>query len=279
MVSAFCLSLGLMAQQACATSEDEGQPSLRPTWFNSAYDVTPNTSYFSNMQVNQNSFQTQLFGNDKNIAGLQQRYDDRMRDYQLHSQYGFYDAYQQQNYMSANTGMSGNDTYHDVFNSARTTQASQYAATMRQANQRGDISQGVVTTGAVSGAVTGNPMDLKLTNDTKLSTRADLVHGNGEVKLSTPAMNCAVSMDARSATDPGTAAANNTERYRVVFSRSLPLQLSSAVTYGASTQTVRGSISRPLFDRVVGEFDSTHGNDAAGIPTEQAVHVFYGINF
>jgi hypothetical protein len=252
---------------------------FRPNWLGADSGVAANTSFLANTKVDQTNFQTQLFGGEKNVAGLQQRYDDRNRDYDMHAQYGFWDAYQQQNYMTSNTGMSGNNTYHDIFNAARTTQASAYAASFRQANQRGDVSQSVVTTGAVTGVVSGNPVNLNLSDDSKVSTRTDFVHGNGEVKLTTPAMNCAVSMDARSASDPGTAALNNTERYKVVFSRSLPLELSSNVVYGASTQTTRGEISRPIVDHVVAAFDSVHGSDASGIPSEQIVRLGYGINF
>jgi hypothetical protein len=261
-------------------NEMASQIIFRPSWLDSSSAVGVNTSYLANTQVQQNAdFETQLFGGQNKIAGLQQRYEDRTRDWQLHSQYGFYDSFQQQNYMSSNTGMSGNDTYHDVFNTARTTQASAYAASVRDANQRGDISQGVVTTGAVTGVVSGNAVNLDLDKTTRLSTRTDLVHGNGEVKLTTPAMNCAVVMDARSATDAPTAAANNTERYKVTFSRALPFQLSSAVTYGASTQTTRATLSHPIIGHVVGAFDSTFGSDAAGIPSQQAVRVGYGITF
>jgi hypothetical protein len=271
----------LMILIGCAGSfaEDRGDLSLKPVWLDSNLEVAPNTSFFANTQVSTSDFQTQLFGSEKNIAGLQQRFDDRNRDYAIHSQYGTMDSVQQMNYIGQNTGFSGNDTYHDVFNTARKTQQQEYAANVRQAGQRGDISQGVIATGAASGIVSGNPVDMKISDDTKVSTRTDLIHGNGEVKLSSPAVNCQVLMDARAATDAPTAVATNSERYKVVFTRALPLQLSSAVTYGATSQTFRGSVSRQIIDHVNAAFESTHGSDASGVPSEQTVHLMYGISF
>jgi hypothetical protein len=274
VTSSFC-------QGACAEALENGASdlSLKPSWLDSNLGVSPNTSFLANMQVAPNDFQTKLFGGEKNIAGLQQRFDDRNRDYSMRSQYGMLDPIQQANYIGQNTGFSGNDSYHDVFNTARKTQQSEYAANMRAAGQRGDISQGVIATGAATGFVSGNPVDVKISDDTKVSTRTDLIHANGEVKLSSPAVNCQVVMDARAATDPASAIATNTERYKVVMTRALPLQLSSAVTYGATSQTFRGSVSRQIIDHVTGAFESTHGSDASGVPSEQTVHLMYCINF
>jgi hypothetical protein len=123
-------------------------------------------------------------------------------------------------------------------------------------------------------------VNIQITDETKVSTRTDLLHAQGEVNLESPAMNCRVSMDGRSATDPATAAVTSTERYRVSLSRPLPIfELSSAVTYGGSTNTVRAAISRPLADHLTGEFDSVRGSDAAGVPTEQSLKLMYGFSF
>jgi hypothetical protein len=265
------------SHSACA--EDRGDLSLKPVWLDSNLSVAPNTSFLANTQVTPDDFQTKLFGGEKNIAGLQQRFDDRNRDYSLRSQYGMMDSMQQGNYIGQNTGFSGNDTYHDIFNVARKTQASEYAANIRQAGQRGDINQGIIATGAASGVVTGNPVNMDLSTQTRVSTRTDLVHANGEVKLTSPAVNCQVLMDARAPTDAPTAVATNSERYKVVVTRSLPLELSSAVTYGATSQTFRGSVSRQIIEHVTGAFESTRGSDASGMPSEQLVHVMYGFNF
>jgi hypothetical protein len=272
-----CAAVSALCQSASA--DDRGDLSFKPVWLDSNLSVAPNTSFFANTQVSSNDFDVRLFGNEKNIAGLQQRFDDRNRDYSIRSQYGMMDSMQQANYIGQNTGFSGNDTYHDLFNTARKTQQQDYAASIRQAGQRGDISQGVIATGAASGIVSGNPVDMKISDDTKVSTRTDLIHANGEVKLSSSAVNCQVVMDARAPTDAPTAAATNSERYKVVLTRALPLQLSSAVTYGATSQTFRGSVSRQIIDHVNAAFESTHGSDASGVPSEQIVHVMYGFNF
>jgi hypothetical protein len=252
---------------------------LKPVWLDSNLGVTPNTSFLANTQVSSDDFQVKLFGGQKNIAGMQQRYDDRNRDYSIHENYGTMDSWQQLNYIGQNTGFSGNDTYHDLFNTARKTQASEYAANIREAGQRGDINQGIVATGAATGIASGNPVNMNISDQTKVMTRTDLVHANGEVKLSSPAVNCQVIMDARAATDAPTAAATNSERYKVVLSRALPLQLSSAVTYGGTSQIMRGSVSRQIIDHVNAAFETTRGSDASGTPSEQIVHLMYGFNF
>jgi hypothetical protein len=100
------------------------------------------------------------------------------------------------------------------------------------------------------------------------------------VKVSSSVVNFSAQMDARNTSDPVAAAQSNTERYSVSMSRPLSIfDLSSSVSYGGTTNCMRAAVSRPIYDHVVGEFDSVKGNDNLGVPSEQSLKLMYGISF
>jgi len=279
--------LGAFSQSRAALADDSDRTvaaysegtEIRPIWMSSQFNFTPNTSYLVNTQATTNNFQNDVFGGAKNVAGIQQRYDDRTRDYGLRSQYGLNDAYENQAYTSSMTGF-GSDTSHDLLGTARTAQQKGIAQTVRDANDRGDISDSVKAGSAATAVASGNPLNFNLTQETKLSTRTDLVHQNGELKVTSPVMNFSAQMDARNTSDPVAAAQSNTERYSMSVSKPIAaLDLSSALTYGGTTNCMRASVSRPIYDHVVGEFDSVKGNDSLGVPSEQSLRLMYGISF
>ena len=254
-------------------------PQIRPSWMNSQYAFAPNTSYLVNTQTNDTNFQTDIFGGTKNIAGMQQRYDDRTRDYGLRSQYGLADAWENEAYTQSMTGF-GSDTSRDLQRMARTVQQQDLAQSVRGADGRGDLSQPVKVTSAVTAIASGNAVNFNLTDQTKVSTTTDFVHQHGQVVMTSPVVNFNASMDARNTSDPVLAAQTNSERYSVSFSKPLGvLDLNSALTYGGTTNCMRAAISRPIIPHVVGEFDSVKGNDTSGVPTEQSVRLGYGLAF
>jgi hypothetical protein len=252
---------------------------IRPMWMTSQFDISPNTSYLVNTQANANNFQNDVFGGAKNVAGIQQRYDDRTRDYGLRSQYGLNDAYENQAYTTSMTGF-GSDTSHDLMGTARSAQQKGIAQSVRASENAGNFSDSVKAGSAVTAIASGNPVNFNLNPDTKVSTRTDLVHQNGEVKVSSSVVNFSAQMDARNTSDPVAAAQSNTERYSVSMSRPLSIfDLSSSVSYGGTTNCMRAAVSRPIYDHVVGEFDSVKGNDNLGVPSEQSLKLMYGISF
>jgi hypothetical protein len=251
---------------------------IRPTWMTSQFNFSPNTSYLVNTQANANNFQNDVFGGAKNVAGIQQRYDDRTRDYGLRSQYGLNDAYESQAYTASMTGF-GSDTSHDLLGTARSAQQKGIAQSVRASENAGNFSDGVKAGSAFTAIASGNPVNFNVNQDTKLSTRTDLVHQNGEVKMTSPVMNFSAQMDARNTADPVAAAQSNTERYSVSMSRPLVMDLSSSLSYGGTTNCMRAAVSRPIYDHVVGEFDSVKGNDNLGVPSEQSLKLMYGISF
>lgn len=266
----------------------DSSANLRPTWLQDDRTIPVNASYFSCRQSMdlRPAWESKLFDR-RFAANMRQEYEDRTRDYEMRQQYGLLDM---TGVMAFNSTMT--DMRHDLVNQMRQMQVQGYQQNMKTAAQNGEVSRPVMLTGSVTSFYMGNPVDVTFAPTARLWARADIPNQVGEVRFSNPYANTDVAVNA----SPNAQAGPNSipsidpttgqpfERYKVSLSRLLPLwDLSSGVTYGGSSSTVRASVSKPIVGNLTGVVENvspvTAVAAAAGAPNERTVRVVYGLNF
>lgn len=248
----------------------EDQIEFRPAWAQGQYQQPANSSI---LYLNQDpNFVNGGMGggniiSPKKANELKADYDNRTRDYDMRQAYGMNTQVDEMNHEQQMKDFS-----HTVLNAARNSQAQVYGGNIAQSEKNGDVSQPLVYVGGAASFGMGTPLDLKLDDETKATWRGDAMQRHGQIDVKNPNLSASVMMDA---------SASPIERYTVSVNKPLVLSFNSSVQYGGTSNTVNGSLSRPIVDRLSGSIGATvpAGNSPTGALPQATAGLSYGITF
>jgi hypothetical protein len=263
-------------------SADWGIPNLKPEWSGKSSRVDPNQSFLADLDRLPHSGEGDalngLIGKQQ-ASELRQDYRDRFRDFELRARYGLLDPEQERKYQEEQRNFS-----RDVFVAVRSRQLTQKRKEIRRAAERIDVAREPFAVLAfLLGIYSGEPVDLKVNDDTGIRARSNMKDSQGELHLRSPLLNGSFEMSAKSPEERDPFAAlpddpiQRAERYKLSVSRDLPLDFSSGMTYGSTTRSVTASVSRPLSDHLTWELGTTRAirNDR----NEGTLKLLYDLRF
>ena len=285
LIAVHALTIFTAILSASAWAQDMSE--IRPSWATRpAFAMEPNSSMMSDVRTNADrdlyqQTQNQLIDHKDGLR-LMQVYDERCRSYEDKQRFGLTTYLDEQDHLRAMGDMS-----NDVVNSVRSHQATVVRDDIMAGAQRGEVARPIILSSTIASVYMGNPVDVTLIPGTRLSGRADVRNQQGELKLSTPALDGAFNFDAGAgAADPTRLAAfdpnASREQYRVTLSRGFPElgDLSSNLSYGTTTTTVHAAISKPITRHVTSVLEA-YAPTRSGMASapEQDVKVLYGFSF
>jgi hypothetical protein len=203
-----------------------------------------------------------------------QNYNDRMRIYNLYQIYGLNDLNSQYNYYNSMEGFHSN-TFREIYHAAYFNTLNPYIHNVQDANQKGEISDAVQVTGGTVEVLTGNANTLKLSENTKLTTKTDIPNQYGEMKLESKDYNFFINYNLKNPSDRITAGELGVERLQTGFMKKLPYSFTESITYGASTGIFRNTVGYELITHVGVFYDYTVGNNN----NENVIRSGYGLKF
>ncbi|MGK5089778.1 hypothetical protein WDW86_19680 [Bdellovibrionota bacterium FG-2] len=286
---------------------------FRPSWMESGKPINnANCSYFSDRGVvewtsaaTESWLQEQVI-NPGVARGLRIDYENRYSTFELRTYQGL------QSHELARAFFEGNTKFsYDAFEQMKNYNRER--GLKRARDMAGDVARDervksiyrqirpyvkpVVLIGAVWGFYFGTPAEWQVTEATKLSARwcgktpemsammggipflPDCEAQSGSLSLASPVANG--SFDLRTAIPAATDPFSRNERYKFSLSRGLPWSMSTGVSYGGTTSTGSGLLSKQISEHVTAVVDSLRpvGEVAAVRPSEETIKVLYGISF
>ncbi|MFL5813072.1 MAG: hypothetical protein ACJ763_05800 [Bdellovibrionia bacterium] len=258
-------------------------PNLRPTWSHrSQVTEAPNCSYLNDTNHAADPLFLNHLVDQKTVLNLNQQYQDMNRDYELKQKYGLVDMNQEQNH--------GSDLSHfgkQAFAEVRKYQANREAKRLKKAVDREESLKAFMKPAAIVGAgaaiYSGTPVNLEIDEDTRFRAVANGPSQTGQFSLLSNMGTTSLDFDLNKP-DPNKAYTadprGQIERYRLSFSRGLPLwDLTSGVYYGGSTTSVGASISKSLMPHLTAVIDSVRPLQQGRYFSEESLRFFYGLTF
>lgn len=238
----------------------------------------PNCSILSETSVTTTpgAPKTLQFVDSKKALEMQQRYQDLNRTYELKQAYGLNTAADEQAH-SDDVHNFAHYVYGEVRSYETKTQGARIQANLEADPTLSKAEKPAAFVGAGVSAYMGNPVKVKVSDDTKIQTITNVPHQNGQVALLSPYVTASVNVDLNG-TDPSTGV--TPERYRLNMSRSLNIwDLSSGVSYLGTSACLDTSISKritPNLSASVDRFQQMNQDRGANNAT---VSLNYGIHF
>lgn len=238
-----------------------------------AIDTSPNSSYFADQKWGLD--QTNILGNK--TPEIIQRYQDRMRSYELDQAYGLNGLADQYNYYSMLSGFH-TDTFRDLYRASYSATLTPYLNNARTAQTNGQINQGVTTTGGAVAVLMGQANTVKLSDTSKIDVKTDVANGYSELKYTNKSSNAFINYNTHNTNDPSAASLLGSERCQGGLYNQLYSGFNSSATYGGTSHSFKTSLDHSfLFKTDIG-FDEVFGNNY-GIATESRGRIGYGITF
>ncbi len=251
-----------------ATSKN--QKGIQPRWVqNPISTLNPNASFLADLDrdsSNAANFQNEIL-DPARVPEIKQSYRDMMRDYEMRQQYGLTDLQAEQNHSS-----QVNDFGKGFLSEFKRIQRNKGIGSVRAAAKRDEnlakpLPKAVI--GALVIACTGEAVDLVTGDEAKLTARTNLPDGSGQLAVASSIVNGSFEIANRSS-----------ERYRLSVARGIPgLDISSGLSYGASSNTVSASLSKPISNHLTAVLDSSRSMTDKTRGPDGTVRLLYGINF
>ena len=131
---------------------------------------------------------------------------------------------------------------------------------------------------ALVGFYQGEPLELKISDQSKVSARINTESKQGAVALTSPIVHTGFSFLA-GAPNPS----NNEEKYSVSAARGLGFfDLTSGMTFAGTSETMTAYLSRPLFPYLTGTVDASrriNPDNRYGTPAQASLKLLYSLTF
>jgi hypothetical protein len=124
--------------------------------------------------------------------------------------------------------------------------------------------------------VKGKTVDVNLSDSLKLRTKAHVTGQVAELGLLSPGASTSFQFS------PTSSSYADGEKYKFAVSKKLPWSLSSGVSYGSTSDTVKASLEKQLTPQITGVVDSrrpVHADQASATPPEETVQLKYQLSF
>jgi hypothetical protein len=244
---------------------------LHPVWMKSECSrISENISFLNNETSRQTESLSEFIVDRKTALSMRQEYDDLVRWHEMRERYGL-NSNQDDRVHTAKVSELTTDILkriemqHVRKNSAKLRKIVETDPTFAPIISKVRRPVGLVF--AVAGIYTGEPMNVQLSERTRLTARTNVPAKRGQLFVASPLMNGSVDFIANASSQ------EKEERYRFSVSRNLPVfDLSSSLSYGTTTNAMTASLSRPLFVP-----NLTAVMDAS--TNEQVLRFLYGLTF
>jgi hypothetical protein len=227
------------------------RPDFRPDWSRqkgiSALVKSPNVSVLSDPDYEvpdaPDEIAEWLELNDRNHARLgtemHEQWSQRMQKLEMRERHHL--AGQNEELEMANSNRQMGRTF------LRSLLATHLRDGLKSAEKNSDPVRAVSKASEKLDFIANTGVNVEVAPEVKFGSRADIIRQRGRLWMNSPWLNGAV--DFQVGGDAENAVAGmpvRNERYRVSFDRSLPFELQSGVVFGATSQTMTTSLSRPL---------------------------------
>jgi hypothetical protein len=146
----------------------------------------------------------------------------------------------------------------------------------------------IIFAGTIASVYFDNPVSVRINENTVLSARTNVPDQTGQFAVSSRLVNGAFDLDNRADQDPrlftpGVVPQDPTvtrEKYRFSFSRPLPLDITSGLSYGSSSNALSASVAKPISDHLTCVVDTVRPVDSGDLRNpEERIKLLYGIQF
>ena len=245
---------------------------LRPSWLPGGPSrISANSSFLSFLSVESQGWQeasTPLMS-DSMAASMRQEYQDLVRWHDVQSTYGLVDRHEQSAHNSRVSGFSGS-VLNRVQQYKVKASAKEFLSVAERSQTIAKVKKPVGVVIAAAAIYGGQPVDLNITRDMRLTARTNVPAGRGNISMISPLINGAVDF----------APATSDERYRLSLSRPLMLDVNSSLTFGTTTNKLTASFSRSVFiPDLTCVVDSTRYLAPNPALPETSLRFLYGLTF
>jgi hypothetical protein len=259
--------------------------SIQPSWMGQTA-ADGNNSFLMQLKTQQDpTFNEKIFSDPKTMGRLQQQYQDLNRDYEMRAAYGIASFGDRENQINANTDFS-----HNVLHQVELDQGKIQGDAAQKNTQGNDTLQDAAKPVVVAAALyTGKQVKLKINDDTHFIAASTLRDRSARMGIDSPIVNSKLEVSATAPSQYSQDNVNagiqdpNAERYRLTVSRPVPVfNLSSAVAYGSTSNTVNASLSKVLVANLSASVNAIRplGTDmSVNRPAEENVSLSYGLHF
>lgn len=250
----------------------------------------PNASFMASLsqseQLKDKSMKDQIM--DKKLADeLRLKYLDVNRQYDIRKEHHLIGREEERNHQ---------DQVHDfarhVVNELKNHHIREQSSKAAKAVDNSEVlSAAKVPVQVAAGAVAiyhGAPVNLKLSDETRVKLRTVVPDQRGDVELRTPVLSSSVNFNGKMRQDPYQLGVpvdptRVEDRYRFSVGRGIPLlDLQSGLSYGMTSRLITGSVSKQLTDNLSCVVDKTKqlGPDqSSAYNGQESVKILYGMTF
>jgi hypothetical protein len=244
--------------------------------------VQPNDSYLNDTKFTEKSVLTQddLISNKK-VQELTQQYDMLNNPYALKQQYGLVDMQTESAYESQMTNFS-----HTVWQALQQKQSHEQFQKLKDTINSNETLSVVAKPGMAVGAIVafyqGQPLDIKLSSDSKVTTITNFPAQMASVRVHSSDFDGSLDYNNNPVLPPDMSPYGTVEQYRASVSKGIALGVSAGTTYGSTSTYLTSFVRRGIYKNVVGELDYVDPTSALAASLrspEEAIKVSYGVNF
>jgi hypothetical protein len=224
---------------------------------------------------------------------MNQRYEDATREYRMRERHDLATLHEQRAYIERMSGFA-----MDVLQEIKRYHWREKITEVREAAVRAvkngsalvqTLSKPVALALAAAAISTGQPVSVKVNDETRLTARTNVQSQKGKFEMVSPVVNGSVDFvgKAPSYRDPYALPPVDPdareERYRVSVARGVPgLDVTTGLSYGSTTTTLTASVSKELMSNLTCVVDSSKPTrpERSNLPNgQESVRLLYGIRF